>query len=533
MGSHTIKAGFYNNHSFKAQNTGAGGIANLTFQGYVNFGNDTNNGLDTGFGYANAATGVFTQYLQASDFIEGHMVYDNTEFFVQDNWKVNNQLTVDYGIRFTRQQPQHDRFQQMSNFFPEQWSLSQAPLLYVAGCSNGATTCTGNLRNARDPRRGQVLTVPGAANTQAAIGTPIPGTGNALNGIKRAGDGIAETGYIWPTMVIGPRFGMAYDLTGNQDTILRAGGGLYYDRPDGNTVFSIPGNPPLATARDLRNGQLQTLGQGLAPVPVPALITFQYDAKVPASWQWQAGVQRALPWSLATDISYVGNHGFNRLGSFQGGTRMNMNAVDIGAAYLPQNQDPTLGTSSVPGANAYTSNLLRPYRGLGTVEQNTTEFYDTYHSLQFSLNRRFRNGFSFGANYTLGLSFTGNTGLVKRLQHAADGSFSLRADQAEYEELNKNLDMRPHFFKANAIWATPRAPEALGKVVGAVLNDWQIAGVLTAGSGQAYDLTYNYQNNGGNVNLTGSPDYGARIRFTGDPGSGCSAISTCNSTPRR
>ena len=288
MGTHTIKAGFYNNHSFKAQNTGAGGIANLTFQGYVNFGNDTNNGLDTGFGFANAATGVFTQYLQASDFIEGHMVYDNTEFYVQDNWKVNNQLTVDYGLRFTRQQPQHDRFQQMSNFFPEQWSLSQAPLLYVAGCSNGASTCSGNLRNAMDPRTGQILTAPGAANSQAAIGTPIPGTGNALNGIQRAGDGIAETGYTWPTLVIGPRFGMAYDLTGNQDTILRAGGGVYYDRPDGNTVFSIPGNPPLATARDLRNGQLQTLGQGLEPVPVPALITFQYEAQVPASWQWQA-----------------------------------------------------------------------------------------------------------------------------------------------------------------------------------------------------------------------------------------------------
>ena len=267
---------------------------------------------------------------------------------------------------------------------------------------------------------------------------------------------------------------------------------------------------------------MQTLGQGLAPVPVPALITFQYDAKVPASWQWQAGVQRALPWSMSTDISYVGNHGFNRLGSFQGGTRMNMNAVDIGAAYLPQNQDPTLAPSTVPGANAYTTNLLRPYRGLGTVEQNTTEFWDTYHSMQFSLMRRFRNGFSFGANYTLGLSFTGNTGLVKRLQHSPDGTFSLRADQAEYQELNKNLDMRPHFIKANAIWATPRAPEGLGKIAGYILNDWQIAGVLTAGSGQAYDLTYNYQNNGGNVNMTGSPDYGARIPFVGDPGSGCS-----------
>ena len=64
--SHTSKAGFYNNHSFKAQNTGAGGVANLGFQGYVNFGNDTNNALDTGFGFANAATGVFTQHLQQS-----------------------------------------------------------------------------------------------------------------------------------------------------------------------------------------------------------------------------------------------------------------------------------------------------------------------------------------------------------------------------------------------------------------------------------------------------------------------------------
>jgi len=35
-------------------------------------------------------------------------------------------------------------------------------------------------------------------------------------------------------------------------------------------------------------------------------------------------------------------------------------------------------------------------------------------------------------------------------------------------------------------------------------------------------LSYSYQNNGGNVNLTGSPDYGARIVYIGDPGNGCS-----------
>jgi long-subunit fatty acid transport protein len=59
---------------------------------------------------------------------------------------------------------------------------------------------------------------------------------------------------------------------------------------------------------------------------VPALITFQYDAKLPSSWQWQGGVQMTLPWAMALDVSYVGNHGFNRLRAFQGGAN---GAVDL------------------------------------------------------------------------------------------------------------------------------------------------------------------------------------------------------------
>ena len=522
-GRHTLKAGFYNNHSFKAQNTGAGGIANLSFQGFINFANDATNALDTGFGYANAATGIFTQYLQASDFIEGQMVYDNREFYIQDNWKASNRLTLDYGVRFTNQGPQYDKFQQMSNFFPEQWNAAQAQVLYVPGCSNGAVTCSGNTLNAMDPRNGQILTAPGALNTQAAIGTPIPGSGNALNGIRRAGDGIAKTGYTWPTLVVGPRFGLAYDLTGTQTTVLRGGVGLFYDRPDGNTVFSIPGNPPIATARDLRNGQLQTLGQGLEPQPVPALVTFQYEAKVPAQWQWQVGVQRALPWYMAVDLSYVGNHGYNRLGSFQGGTTVNLNQVDFGTAYLPEYQNKTLGPSAIPGANALSTNLLRPYAGLGNINQNTTDFEDTYHSIQLSLNRRFRSGFSFSANYTGQLSFTGNTGLQQRLQHNPDGSITVRADQAEYEKLNENLGGRTHWVSANAIWSLPHVPQSFGRVVGLILNDWRLAGILTMGSGEPYDLGFSYQGGIGNTSLTGSPDYAARLIYTGDPGSGCSS----------
>ncbi len=514
-GRHTIKGGYYLNHSYKAQN------ANVSWQGSVNFGNDTNNALDTGFGYANAALGVFTQYTQQSKFVEGSMLYNQTEFYVQDNWKVTSRLTLDYGMRFVNQQPQYDQFGQESNFFPGKWKASDAQVLYIAGCSNGAIVCTGNFRNAMDPRTGTILTAVGAANTQAAIGTPIPGTGNPLNGIFQAGNGIAKTNYTWPKLVAAPRFGFAYDLTGRSNWVIRGGGGLFYDRPDGNTVFSTPGNPPIATTKDLRNGLLSTLGQGLSPQPVPGMSTFEYNAKIPASLQWQIGIQKSLPWGMVGDMSYVGNHGINRLAATQNGNGQNLNAVDIGTAFLPKYQDPTLGPSTTPGASAYTSNLLRAFQGLANINEQETRFWDTYHSLQFNVNRRFARGFSFGANYTHGISLKGNTGISQRFQHAADGTISLRSDEAQWEKLNETLDAVPHLFKANAIWNSPGIRNHGGLLLN-LTRDWQVSSVATVQSGGTYSLGYSYVNNGGSVNLTGSPDYGPRLTLLNGLGSGCS-----------
>ena len=518
-GRHSIKAGFYNNHSYKAQN-----VQNTLWQGQVEFDNDTNNQLDTQFGYSNAAVGVFRRYQQATNFVEGSMLYNNTEAYVQDNWKVNSRLTLDVGVRFTRQQPQYDQFQQMSNFFPSEWKPSASVVLYVPGCSTGTVCASGNNRNARNPVTGQILVLPGSANSSAAIGTPVPGIGNPLQGIHRAGDGISKYGYTWPNLVVGPRFGAAYDISGNQNLIFRGGGGIFYDRPEGNTVFSNPGNPPMSTTVDLRNSLMQNLNPQTSFLPVPGMSIVQYDAQVPASFQWEAGVQKTLPWATVVDVSYVGNHGYNRFGA-PNGSPVNLNAIDYGAAYLPQNQDPTLGVQTVPGAGALPTNQLRAYKGLGNINQNTMEFEDTYHSIQTNFNRRFRNGFSFGFNYVLSLSFTGNTGLILRQTHAADGTISTRADQAAYEDLNKQLDLRRHLAKANWVWSLPKIPtdNAGMKALGLVINDWQVSGIWTGGSGGRYDLGASYNANGGNVNLTGSPDFGARIVYKSTTDDGCSS----------
>jgi len=201
--------------------------------------------------------------------------------------------------------------------------------------------------------------------------------------------------------------------------------------------------------------------------------------------------------------------------------------VDLGTAYLPQYQDPTL-SSTTPGGAAYTPNLLRAYQGYGNIRQYAAVFYRLSHSLQFSLQRRFNRGFSAGLNWSVVLMDEGthspDYAVQQRIEHRADGSVGLRADQKEYNEMMKTQATPTHLFKGNVVWDLPdlHASSSAMKVVGYILNDWQLSGIWTAQTGGGYSIGYSYQSNGGNVNLTGSPDYTPRIRIIGDTGSGCS-----------
>jgi len=504
-----MKGGFYEQYSNKQQVQGgaAGGPA-------LNFQQDAvgTNPCDTSFGFANAATGCFSSYAQGSKGVEGKYIYYNIEGYVQDNWKVNRKLTLDYGVRLVHQTPQYDSLGQASNFFTDQWSRSSAPSLYVAGCANGVYPCTGTNRQAMNPLTGQFL----GANSTLAIGTLIPNSGNTTNGLVQAGKGIPLSTYLQPALGVAPRFGMAYDLTGQQRIVLRGGGGLYFDRPSGNAVFTQVLNPPARRSVTLRFGQLQTLGQGGLSTEAPSsLNVYEYDSPLPSSTQWNAGVQVALPWNTVVDVSYIGQHGFNIVES------INLNAVDFGSAYLPQNQDPTLAPTT-PGATAIASDQMRAFRGYSGITQNVSRGWVTHHSLQLSFQRRFKDGVSFGFNDTIGLSTVGST--AARLQHNPDGSVTYRDDQATADDLLQ-VDPIRHTIKANAIWDLPDLPNSsdLTKVVGYVVNDWQFSSVWTATTGSPYAVGFSYQNGGGSVNLTGSGDYGARIRINGDTGSGCSS----------
>ncbi len=362
-----------------------------------------------------------------------------------------------------------------------------------------------------DPRTSQLL----GPTSIGLVGTTIPGTGNSLNGLFEEGT-IAKGGYVWPKLGVAPRFGAAYDLTGNQDFILRGGAGVFYDRPGGNPVYNLIRNPPSLTAATLRFGTLSALADPSAVgLPAPALFAFEYEMDLPTSVQWNGGFQKLLPWNSAIDVGYVGQHSYNQL--VNGG----INNIDFGAAFLPKYQDPTLAVSATPGASAVSSDLMRSMGGYGTITSQVPLGWSTFHSLQLSFNRRYTNGLSFGFNDTIVLAQHQNS--TPRYNHNADGSFVVRADQAEADKLLGQFIENRQVFKGNFVWAIPASAQGL---LGAVINNWQLAGIFTGQTGTTYSVGYSYQSGGGNVNLTGSPDYPARVRIVGDTGEGCSSDPT-------
>ena len=489
-GQHTLKTGIFWENSFKPQSSFANN------NGTIDFSNNASNPLDTGFGFANAAIGVYNTYQQASGYFIGKYRYNNLEWYAQDNWKVTNRLTLDYGARFYLIQPQYDEDLQTANFIPTRYVAADAPRLYRPG-----KDAAGN-RIAIDPVTGQTL-------SSVYIGRIVPNSGKLLNGVVQAGAGIEKGLYRNRGVHFAPRFGFAYDVTGRQSLVVRGGGGVFYDRPQGNVVFDLLTNPPTTIQPTFNFGRLQDIGSGQLLLAPPSLVAYDRQGKSPTTYAFNIGVQYKLPLESVLDVSYVGTLGEHLL------QRRNINAPAYGAAYLPQNQDTTQNPSLIPGATALTTDFLRPFQGFGTIQFIEPASSSNYHSLQTSVNRRFQKGLLLGVNYTwskaLGTQAADLPGVNGFGAPRGDGN-QRRANYAP-----QDFDRR-HNFNINWVYELPKATQ--NRKLGYALNDWQLSGIYRYQSGQPYNIGFSVPGSAG-YSLTGTQDVeGARIVLLGNPGSG-------------
>ena len=500
-GAHATKAGFYFQHSFKPQSIFA------AFNSEINFNDNSANPFDTGFSYANAATGVFNSYSQANKYALPEWRYKNIEWYAQDNWKPNRRMTLDYGVRFYYLTPQWDTTLQASNFLPEQFNRNAAAKLYTPVCV-GAYPCD-NSRRGMDPALIAAGVTPTLANTVDGrfIGRLTPGS-NRFNGAFKAGEGISEQLQDGNAFRISPRIGAVYDLTGTGDTIVRGGWGIFYDRPQGNMVFDMIANAPGVLNSTLQFGQLQSLTTASGdPNPTLSLNPTAFDFKPPKVTQWNAGIQHKLWKDVILDVAYVGSSSTDLLRQVQ------INALPFGATFQAQNQDPTR-TPGVLGSTALPNDFLRPFQGYGGIRMWDYSGYANYHALQTSVTRRFDGGIMLSGFYVwskaLGINSTDfSAGVPNQTKE--------QTRRLDYSLLDYD---RPHNITINAIYQTPNVTTSKG--LGLLANEWLLSGVYRWTSGRPYTVGFSIPGIGAQ-NLTGTDgNPNARIAVTCDPGRGWS-----------
>ena len=120
----------------------------------------------------------------------------------------------------------------------------------------------------------------------------------------------------------------------------------------------MAGNPPSSRLVTVRYGQLQSLGAG-RPDDAGRAGAQHHRLRGQAARRRRSSAAASrwrFPGTTTLDVEWVGQHSFNTVRT------VNINTVDFGAAFLPQNQNPNL-VSTTPGGAALSNDLMRSYRG--------------------------------------------------------------------------------------------------------------------------------------------------------------------------
>lgn len=301
----------------------------------------------------------------------------------------------------------------------------------------------------------------------------------------------------------GPRFGVAGLLTPR--TVVRAGYGLVWIEMTGiTTPFTTPVFPFLQTVsqRTLDNlAPAFTLAEGPSVAPVPLTPSagvgqgvFAVDRNLGSGYvqQWNASLQRELSPNLSIEAAYTGS-----IITHVGIPDSNLNQLNVaqlaqGASLLERVPNPFFGaiprSSSLGDPTIPRAQLLRPYPQYTTVSLYRNNVGTThYHGAYLKLEQRFSHGLSYLISYT-------RSRLTDDASSVFDASI-LAGPVANYpvaDSFNRRLERDystgdiPQVFAASGVWALP---SRAGGWRGALANGWTLSGVLTLQSGVPVAVT--------------------------------------------
>jgi len=305
-----------------------------------------------------------------------------------------------------------------------------------------------------------------------------------------------------------PRIGFAWNVTGDHKTAVRGGFGVNYNARNGPGILGdTTSNPPTIYNPTQYYGTTSTFLSTAGLLGPNAVNQSLARTNPPAkSYQTSIGIQREVGFDTVLDVAYVGSFGRNI------GQQHDLNQVPYGAAFLPQNQDPTTGKPLI-------SAFYRPYLGFGDLQYVIFEGTSNYHSLQTQLTRRFSHGLQFGVAWTWSKAMDFTDG--------DQGTVAAHVDPRVWDYGVAAYD-RTHVIAINYIYDIPSVRRFTeNALVRSILDDWQFAGTTRFITGGP--LFWNTNTTAGNsnsnfgtsqlsdgVDLTGGGD-GWRPNVIGNP----------------
>jgi hypothetical protein len=218
---------------------------------------------------------------------------------------------------------------------------------------------------------------------------------------------------------------------------------------------------------------------------------FDRNIRTPYLHQFNVNAQYEIFKDYLLEVGYVGTRGRNLF-----------RQVGINQARLASPTSPI--TNAVTGAVITTNTpgnaaLRAPFQGVGINNffQNQSTAKSEYNSLQMSLTRRFANGLSFLASYTLAKSIDnasgqgGGPGAGGVLNPGAVGETSpILGNQLDPNANRGRSDFdRKHRFVFSAIYEIPTPQFAKESSAGKLLlGNWQLATIVTSMSGLPIDI---------------------------------------------
>jgi hypothetical protein len=414
--------------------------------------------------------------------------------FVQDDWRVRSNLTINLGLRWDHDFPETERYNRLVNGF--------------------------------DPTAPNPISAAAAAAYNANPQTILPASQfQALGGLTFATPG-HPFAYRTRSSIVSPRVGFAWTPAKlGSTTAIRGGFGVFVDPvplPSPNqqgfsqqTTFPTTANflfPPVATLSDpFPNGFVAPSGssKGTGTFLGQALTVFNPNISNAYSLRWDLSVQRLLPGQMVLEVAYIGNHGVHLPINTQLdyvprqylSTSLTRDSATINrlTGTVPNNPFKGLlpNNSSLNGSTIALQQLLIPFPqypvGSGTsngvVLQQNSAGSSYFQSLNVRLQKRFTHGLTLLNNFIYNK-------LIDRLAYLNDSDPS--------PEKRLSGDSRP---LRNVLASTYQLPIGRGRWMNlqsrwmdSLVGGWGISGILTLQSGPTLSWG-NYIYYGGPLNL--------------------------------